>query len=98
MEYHIVCCLVNNILQYLTAFIFSVEEDRGIDFLQNVGIFANEYNLCSQFESRPVDAEYVRLMHDLQSLDIVGHTYRGYTLLTQDGRRVRSLKVRKELM
>jgi len=45
-----------------------------------------------------VDVEYVRLMHDLQSLDIAGHNYRGYTLLTQDGRRVRSLKVRKQLM
>ncbi len=88
--------------------IFRVEGDRGSDFLLNVCIlfsciivaelFANEYNLCSQFESRPVDVEYVRLMHDLQSLDIVGHTYRGYTLLTQDGRRVRSLKVRKHLM
>ena len=60
--------------------------------------FANVYDLCSQFESRPVDVEYVRLMHDLQSLDIAGHTYRGYTLLTQDSRRVRSLKVRKQLM
>jgi hypothetical protein len=60
--------------------------------------FAKECDLCAQFESRPVDVEYVRLMHHLQSLDIVGHTYRGYTLLTQDGRRVRSLKVRKQLM
>ena len=45
-----------------------------------------------------MDVENVRLMHDLQSLDIGGHTYRGYSLLTQDGRRVRSLKVRKQLM
>jgi len=60
--------------------------------------FADVYDLCSKFESRPVDVEYVRLMHDLQSLDIAGHTYRGYTLLTQDVRRVRSLKVRKQLM
>jgi hypothetical protein len=42
-----------------------------------------------------VDAEYVSLMHDLQSQEIAGHTYRGYTLLTQNDRRQRSIKVRK---
>ena len=31
--------MVNNILLYHTALIFRVEEDRGIDFLQNVGIW-----------------------------------------------------------
>ena len=100
--------MVNSVLCYRTALILRVAEDRGSDFLLNVCVlfscvfvaepYANEYNLCSQFESRPVDVEYVRLMHDLQSLDIAGHTYRGYTLLTQDGRRVRSMKVRKQLM
>jgi len=47
----------------------------------------------AQFESRPVDAEFVYLMHDLQSTEITGHKYRGYTLLTQDGRKMRSVKV-----
>jgi len=40
-----------------------------------------------------VDAEFVHLMHDLQSQEIAGHTYRGYTLLTQDDRKLRSIKV-----
>jgi fatty acid synthase len=46
-----------------------------------------------QFESHPVDAEFVRLMHDLHSTEIVGHKYRGYTLLAQDGSDLRSIKV-----
>jgi hypothetical protein len=50
-----------------------------------------------QFESRSVDAEFVRLMHDLQSTEIVGHKYRGYTLLTQDGSNLRSIKVSMQL-
>jgi hypothetical protein len=50
-----------------------------------------------QFESRPVDAEFVHLMHDLQSTEIVGHKYRGYTLLTQDGSNLRSIKVSMQL-
>jgi hypothetical protein len=49
--------------------------------------------MCLQFESHPVDAEFVHLMHDLQSAEIVGHKYRGYTLLTQDGSDLRSIKV-----
>jgi fatty acid synthase len=50
-----------------------------------------------QFESRPVDAEFVRLIHDLQSTEIIGHKYRGYTLLPQDGRDMRSIKVSVQL-
>jgi hypothetical protein len=46
-----------------------------------------------QFESRPIDTEFVHLMHDLQSTEIVGHKYRGYTLLTKDGRKLRSISV-----
>jgi hypothetical protein len=46
-----------------------------------------------QFESRPVDVEFVHLIHDLQSTEIVGHKYRGYTLLTEDGRKLRNIKV-----
>jgi hypothetical protein len=50
-----------------------------------------------QFESWPVDAEFVHLMHDLQSTEIVGHKYRGYTLLLQDGRNLRNIKVSMQL-
>jgi hypothetical protein len=49
--------------------------------------------LCVQFESRQLDVEFVQLMQDLQSTEIVDHKYRGYTLLTQDGRNFRSIKV-----
>jgi hypothetical protein len=49
--------------------------------------------MCAQFESRPVDVEFVHLMHDLQSTEIIGHKYRGYTLLTRDGRELRSIEV-----
>jgi hypothetical protein len=41
-----------------------------------------------------VDAEFVHLMHDLQSTEITGHKYRGYTLLTEDCRKLRSVKVK----
>lgn len=54
---------------------------------------ANESTVYVQFEDRSVDAEYVYLMHDLQSTEIPGHIYRGYTLLTQDGRKLRSIEV-----
>jgi hypothetical protein len=50
-----------------------------------------------QFESRPVDAEFVHLMHDLQSIEIVGHKYHGYTLLMQDGRNLGNIKVSMQL-
>jgi hypothetical protein len=43
-----------------------------------------------------VDAEFVSLMHDVQSAEITGHTYRGYTLLTQNERRMRSVKVSRQ--
>jgi hypothetical protein len=62
---------------------------------QFVWAVANESALYVQFESRSVDAEYVYLMHDLQSTEIPGHIYRGYTLLTQDGRKLRSIQVSK---
>ncbi|XP_021929696.1 fatty acid synthase-like isoform X3 [Zootermopsis nevadensis] len=48
--------------------------------------------ILTNFESQPVDAEFVSLMHDLQSLEIAGHTYRGYSLLTHNERTVRSIK------
>jgi hypothetical protein len=35
----------------------------------------------------------VHLMHELQSTEIAGHKYRGYTLLTQDGSNLRNIKV-----
>jgi hypothetical protein len=50
-----------------------------------------------QFEGRSIDAEFVHLMHDLQSTEIVGHKYRGYTLLTQDGNNLRNIKVSMHL-
>lgn len=63
---------------------------------QFIWTVANESVLYVQFESRPVDAEFVHLMHDLQSTEIPGHVYRGYTLLTQDDRKLRSIQVSKE--
>lgn len=41
--------------------------------------------LSLQVESRPVDVEYVRLLHDIHSEDISGHLYRGYTVLPSHG-------------
>lgn len=34
-----------------------------------------------QIESRPVDVEYIRLLHDIHARDIPGHLYRGYTIV-----------------
>lgn len=33
--------------------------------------------------SRPLDKEYVRLLHDVQEEQIPGHIYRGYTIITK---------------
>lgn len=32
-------------------------------------------------ESRPVDAEYIRLLHDIHEDEILGHSYKGYTIV-----------------
>jgi hypothetical protein len=53
---------------------------------------------CVQFESRPVDVEFVHLMQDVQLTEIIGHKYRGYTLLTQDGQELRSIKVSMSML
>ncbi|KAJ8675796.1 hypothetical protein QAD02_011582 [Eretmocerus hayati] len=37
--------------------------------------------LLTDLEKKPVDAEYVGLLHDIHSEDIKGHLFRGYTLL-----------------
>lgn len=33
--------------------------------------------------SRPLDIEYVRLLHDVQATQIPGHIYRGFTIITK---------------
>lgn len=35
-------------------------------------------------ESRPVDAEHIRLLHDVHEEEIFGHPYRGYTIVGKD--------------
>lgn len=34
-----------------------------------------------KIESRPVDVEHVRLLHDIHSEDIPSHLYRGYSIM-----------------
>nr|QCW07581.1 fatty acid synthase 1 [Blattella germanica] len=46
--------------------------------------------ILNDFESRPVDAEFVYLMQDLQSIPTPGHIYRGYILLTEGIKKPRS--------
>ncbi|VVC40005.1 Hypothetical protein CINCED_3A009213 [Cinara cedri] len=41
--------------------------------------------------SKPLDKEYVRLLHDIQAEEIPGHHYRGYTILTKDSKKTYSL-------
>lgn len=33
--------------------------------------------------SRPLDKEYVRLLHDVQEKPIPGHNYRGFTIISK---------------
>ncbi|XP_069690397.1 fatty acid synthase-like [Periplaneta americana] len=49
--------------------------------------------ILKELESKPLDAEFVQLIQDLHSTDIPGHTYRGYSVITQDDKRLRSVKV-----
>ncbi|XP_015113057.1 fatty acid synthase [Diachasma alloeum] len=37
-------------------------------------------SILSDVESRPVDVEYIRLLHDLHVDNFPGHSYRGYTI------------------
>ncbi|XP_051154827.1 fatty acid synthase [Leptopilina boulardi] len=39
------------------------------------------HTLLNDIESRPVDVEHVRLLHDIHSEDIPSHLYRGYTIM-----------------
>ncbi|KAJ8668382.1 hypothetical protein QAD02_010045 [Eretmocerus hayati] len=39
--------------------------------------------ILDDLENRPIDAEYVRLFHDINAYGITGHLFRGYTLLEQ---------------
>ncbi|KAJ4448696.1 hypothetical protein ANN_00086, partial [Periplaneta americana] len=48
--------------------------------------------ILNDLESRPLDAEYVSLLHDFQAVNIPGHCYRGYTLLSKGGPKQRSIK------
>ncbi|XP_069675926.1 fatty acid synthase-like [Periplaneta americana] len=48
--------------------------------------------ILKEFESRPVDAEFVSLMQDIQAEEIVGHVYRGYTILTQHEKKLRNIQ------
>jgi len=34
-----------------------------------------------QIADHPIDAEYIRLLHDIYADDIDGHSWRGYTIL-----------------
>ncbi|KAJ9600113.1 hypothetical protein L9F63_009589, partial [Diploptera punctata] len=48
--------------------------------------------ILKDFEMRPVDVEYVHLIQDLHSQQIHGHFYRGFSLLTNDSRKIRNIK------
>ncbi|XP_023313671.1 fatty acid synthase-like [Trichogramma pretiosum] len=41
--------------------------------------------ILKDLESKPVDVEYVRLLHDIHSDEINGNLYRGYTILPAKG-------------
>lgn len=45
-----------------------------------------QYYVYLQFLSRPLDKEYVRLLHDIQGEEIPGHYYRGYTIIAKDSK------------
>lgn len=40
--------------------------------------------MLDALESQPLDAEYIALLHNVQSEDIQGYLYRGYTILSND--------------
>lgn len=46
-------------------------------------------------ENRPLDAEFVRLLHEIHGEDIPGHIYRGYTILKKEksGEPIRHIEV-----
>ncbi|XP_015113026.1 fatty acid synthase [Diachasma alloeum] len=50
--------------------------------------------ILADVENRPVDIEYVRLLHDLHAENLAGHPYRGYTILggSRLGNKLREIK------
>ncbi|XP_015113130.1 fatty acid synthase [Diachasma alloeum] len=51
-------------------------------------------SILADVESRPVDVEYVRLLHDLHAENLAGHLYRGYTVVgtSSPKKKLRGLK------
>ncbi len=45
-------------------------------------------------ETRPLDAEYVALYHEIHKYDIPGHFYRGFIVLQSKKERKRDIKVK----
>lgn len=41
--------------------------------------------IFQQLENKTLDAEFVRLLHEVHSEDIPGHIYRGYTIVKKEG-------------
>ncbi|XP_011313294.1 fatty acid synthase [Fopius arisanus] len=41
--------------------------------------------ILTDIENRPIDVEYIRLLHDLHAENLSGHFYRGYTILSGSG-------------
>lgn len=55
--------------------------------------------LTLQVESRTLDAEYVKLLHEVHAQEMPGHIYRGFTVLSKDSTaKLRSIKVRCSLL
>ncbi|XP_075218277.1 fatty acid synthase 3 [Lycorma delicatula] len=49
--------------------------------------------ILTDIESRPLDAEYVKLYHEIHVEDIPGHIYRGYTLINKNSvKKVRDIQ------
>lgn len=51
-----------------------------------------DQNFSFQLESRPIDVEFVKLLHEVHSEEIPGHIYRGFTVLTNTERKIRDIQ------
>ncbi|XP_063988184.1 fatty acid synthase-like [Diachasmimorpha longicaudata] len=51
-------------------------------------------SILTDVESRPVDVEFIRLLHEIHTEDISGHLYRGYTVLgtTNSEKKIRDIE------
>lgn len=67
-----------------------------VKYMKNNQQSLNKTMKFFQLESRPIDVEFVKLLHEVHSEEIPGHIYRGFSVLTNTERKIRDIQVKSK--